>query len=71
MARTKPRNHKIDPIKLEQASRRISKRVLELLLDGLSDKELTDAYDGLRDALVGVPDFSHPPVKKKAPPQKG
>jgi hypothetical protein len=71
MAQRKPRNHKIDPAKVEQASRRLGRRVLELMLDGLADDELARAYDSLRDALVGIPDYSYTPPKKKAPTPKG
>jgi hypothetical protein len=71
MAQRKPRNHQIDPLKVEQAARRLGRRVLELMLDGLSDKELCDAYDELRDALVGIPDYSYTPPKKKTPTPKG
>jgi hypothetical protein len=65
MAQKLPRNHKIDPQTLETASRRISKRVLELMMAGLRDDELYHAYNSLRDALVGIPDYSYKPPKKK------
>jgi hypothetical protein len=71
MAQRPPRNHKIDNDSLEKASRRISKRVLELMISGLRDDELYHAYNELRDALVGIPDYSYTPPKKKTPARKG
>lgn len=41
------------------------------MLNGLQDEELIRAYDRLRDALIGKPDFYHPSPKKKAPAPKG
>ena len=70
MAQRKPRNHKIDQVKLEQASSRLGRRVLELMLNGLADDELYHSYNSLRDALVGIPDYTYTVPKKKAPPRK-
>ena len=66
MAQRPPRNHKIDPAKVEFASRRLGRRVLELMLGGLADDELVRSYDMLRDALIGTPDYSYTVPKKKA-----
>jgi hypothetical protein len=41
------------------------------MLGGLADDELVRSYDMLRDALIGTPDYSYTPPKKKAPTPKG
>lgn len=71
MAQRPPRHHTIDSKALELASRRISKRVLELMITGLRDDELYHAYNHLRDALVGIPDYTYTVPKKKTPTPKG
>jgi hypothetical protein len=35
------------------------------MMAGLRDDELYHAYNSLRDALVGIPDYSYKPPKKK------
>jgi hypothetical protein len=41
------------------------------MISGLRDDELYHAYNELRDALVGIPDYSYTPPKKKTPARKG
>lgn len=71
MAQRPPRHHKVDPALLEQSARRLGTRCLALMLGGLRDDELWHSYNALRDVLVGLPDYSHPVVNKKAPTPKG
>ena len=63
--------HKKDPAEIEEAAQLLGNKCLRLMLNGLQDEELIRAYDRLRDALIGKPDFYHPSPKKKAPAPKG
>jgi phosphoglycolate phosphatase-like HAD superfamily hydrolase len=51
---------------LEASAGRLTKAVLVQMLKGLQDDDLFEAYYGMRDVIVGKPDF-HKYIEKAEP----